>query len=160
LSDEATQSCIAWGDELDEPRAGGRGVIAVAVRATLALAMAAVAAVVVLMSLRPRADHYSISPASVEELAPKPTTPPPPPPPPPLPAGANQFVAALINQGAEVTDSNIAVHNAHWVCDFLGNGFTLGEVAGAVRPKMRYTQAQAATFVDLSIDYYCPEYRA
>ena len=157
MSGEVTQSCIAWGDELDEPRAGGRGVIVVAVLAMLALAMAAVAAVVVSMSAMPRVDHYSISPASVEQLPPKPT---PPPPPSPLPAGANQFVAALINRGAEVTDSNIAVHYAHWVCDFLGNGFTRGEVAGAVRPKMRYTEAQAATFVDLSIDYYCPEYLA
>jgi Protein of unknown function (DUF732) len=158
LSGDVIQSCIAWGDELDEPRAGGRGVIAVAVLPILALAIAAVAAVVVSMSARPRADHYSISPASVEQLPPNPTTPPAPPP--PLPAGANQFVAALINQGAEVTDSNTAVHNAHWVCHFLGNGFTLGEVARAVRPKMRYTEAQAATFVDLSIDYYCPEYLA
>lgn len=155
MSGEVTQSCIAWGDELDEPRAGGRGVIAVAVLPMLALAIAAVAAVVVSMSAMPRVDHYSIRPASVERLTPKPTTPPP-----PLPAGANQFVAALINRGAEVTDSNIAVHYAHWVCDFLGNGFTRGEVAGAVRPKMRYTEAQAATFVDLSIDYYCPEYLA
>ena len=156
MSGEVTQSCIAWGDELDEPRAGGRGVIAVAVLPMLALAIAAVAAVVVSMSAMPRVDHYSIRPASVEQLPPKPT----PRHRPPLPAGANQFVAALINRGAEVTDSNIAVHYAHWVCDFLGNGFTRGEVAGAVRPKMRYTEAQAATFVDLSIDYYCPEYLA
>ena len=84
----------------------------------------------------------------------------PPPSPPQLSAGADQFVAALIDHGAEVTDSNTAVRNAHWVCGFLSNGFTRREVAGAVRPKMRYTQAQAATFVDLSIDYYCPEYRA
>jgi Protein of unknown function (DUF732) len=158
LSGEVTPPRIAWGDELAEPRAGGRGVIAVAVQAMLALAIAAVAGVVLVMSARPRADHYSISPASVEQLAPKPTTPPRPPS--PLPAGANQFVAALINRGAEVTDSNIAVHYAHWVCDFLGDGFTRREVAGAVRPKMRYAEAQAATFVDLSIDYYCPEYLA
>jgi hypothetical protein len=72
----------------------------------------------------------------------------------------NQFVTALIDHGADVTDSNTAVHNAHWVCGFLGSGFTRREVAGAVRPKMRYTAAQAATFVDLSIDYYCPEYLA
>jgi hypothetical protein len=155
LSGEVNRSRMAWGDELNQPRAGGREVIAVAVLAMLALATAAVAAVVVSMSARPRADHYSISPASVEQLAPKPTRRPPPPSPPP--AGANQFVAALINRGAEVTDGNIAVHYAHWVCDFLGNGFTRGEVARAVRPKMRYTEAQAATFVDLSIDYYCPE---
>jgi len=76
------------------------------------------------------------------------------------PAGANQFVAALITRGAQVADSNVAIHYAHWVCDFLGDGFTLGEVAGAVRPKLHYTAAQAATFVDVSIDYYCPEYRA
>jgi Protein of unknown function (DUF732) len=120
------------------------------------LAIAAVAAGLVLMSPRPRADHYSISSASVEQLARKPMTPPTPPP--PLPAGANQFVAALINRGAGVTDSNSAVRNAHWVCVFLGDGFTLGEVAGAVRPKLRYTPSQAATFVDLAIDYYCPEY--
>ena len=72
----------------------------------------------------------------------------------------NQFVVALIDHGAEVTDSNTAVHNAHWVCGFLSSGFTRREVAGAVRPKMRYTEAQAATFVDLSIDYYCPEFLA
>jgi len=130
-----------------------------AVLAMLALAIAAVAAaVVIFMSSRPRAGHYSIRPASVEQLPPMATTPPPPPR--PLPAGANQFVAALINHGTDVADSNVAVHNAHGVCDFLGNGFTLGEVARAVRPKLRYTAAQAATFVDLSIDYYCPEYRA
>ena len=70
------------------------------------------------------------------------------------------FIAALIDHGAQVTDSNTAVHTAHWVCGFLSNGFTRREVAGAVRPKMRYTEAQAATFVDLSIGYYCPEFLA
>jgi hypothetical protein len=83
-----------------------------------------------------------------------------PPSPPQVPAGALQFVAALIDHGAQVTDSNTAVHTAHWVCGFLSNGFTRREVAGAVRPKMRYTEAQAATFVDLSIGYYCPEFLA
>ena len=83
-----------------------------------------------------------------------------PPPPPQQPAGTNQFVAALIDHGAEVTDSSTAVHIAHGVCGFLGSGYTRREVAGAVRPKMHYTEAQAATFVDLSIAYYCPEYLA
>lgn len=106
-------------------------------------------------------DHDDASSAALHDkvvLVDKRTTPPPPPP--QQPAGANQFVAALIDHGAEVTDSSTAVHIAHGVCGFLGSGYTRREVAGAVRPKMHYTEAQAATFVDLSIAYYCPEYLA
>lgn len=85
-----------------------------------------------------------------------------PPPAPPLPETTDEkFVAALINHGAEITQSKAAVHNAHAVCDDLAHGTDRTLIANDIKNAVDgYTDERAAIFVSLSARFYCPQYAA
>jgi hypothetical protein len=88
--------------------------------------------------------------------------PPVPPPTPPAPVTIDEkFIAALINHGAEITDSKTAVHNAHAVCGELGRGVDRSLISDHIRDAVDgYNDERAAIFVALSALFYCPMYAA
>lgn len=93
----------------------------------------------------------------------------PPPPPSPIPATDpvapkptptvdDNFMAALINHDAPINKLYVAVNNAKAVCDELDQGKTRPDITNEIRDNTDgYTETNAATFVALAVDYYCPK---
>jgi hypothetical protein len=145
----------AWSEEPEEPPTRKRRgqVIIAAILAFVALAVAWVWAWAVIALVpgghHPQAAVPSTAPSSTPIIT-APTKP---------PSHDDSFIAALINHGAQIQQTDIALHNAHGVCDLLGQGVTSPDITDRVREAVDgYTETRAAIFVALSIDYYCPQY--
>lgn len=179
--DIAAAPALAWQDEADQepdtPERVSGSVIAVALLAGLALALAVVAAVVVLTSPKRQPERFSIVPAPVEQAPSPPTaappktitiTPKPPvvaappsvqPPPARTPPDADDaFVKALNVEGIGITERQGALTDAHIACVNLSRGIPRGVIVEEVLQNTSgYTRSDAAEFVTLSVDYFCPQ---
>lgn len=76
----------------------------------------------------------------------------------PTPTVDDNFMAALINHDAPINKLYVAVNNAKAVCDELNQGKTRPDITNEIRDNTDgYTETNAATFVALAVDYYCPK---
>jgi hypothetical protein len=71
----------------------------------------------------------------------------------------NNFLAALTANGADLTQTDMATHNAHVVCESLENGVARSTVVDQIQAASHgFSHGDAWEFVALSIQYYCPQY--
>jgi hypothetical protein len=70
-----------------------------------------------------------------------------------------KFIAALAANSVDVVQKDAAVRNAHLVCQNIQDGQNWEQVARDLRERaIGYTKANADTFVNAAIQFYCPQH--
>jgi hypothetical protein len=70
----------------------------------------------------------------------------------------DNFLAALTANGADLTQTDMATHNAHVVCESLQAGVARSTIVDQIQTASHgFSHGDAWEFVALSIQYYCPQ---
>jgi len=70
----------------------------------------------------------------------------------------NTFLTAITGEGIDYDSAKGAIQNAHHVCSAFDSGADLVDVGQEILGNTNLTTHQAAAFVVIAVDTYCPEY--
>ena len=68
------------------------------------------------------------------------------------------FLSEIADEGISYDSASAVIGNAHQVCSELKAGASGTDIGGDILAHTDLTTRQAAAFVVMSIDYYCPQY--